>query len=162
MILKSSDLGWGLKNKEIWGSLTVFSVRAPEGGQDRFFWAAELIEILTRLYRNAGWKRGSHTQSTTGQGYTGRRAAWLPAIWKEDKSNNKSKPKERGGKKKGETRDVQAGHKASDVLLFHWDWIRWNTFHRAPVSKFLSFTSFDVLALCSILRRRGMWEFWSM
>lgn len=38
MILKSSDWGWGLKNKETGGSLTVFSVRAPEGGQDRFFW----------------------------------------------------------------------------------------------------------------------------
>lgn len=72
-------------------------------GQDRFFgaWrAAELIEILTRLYRNAGWKKGSHTQSTTGQGYTGRRAAWLPAIWKEDKSNNKSKRKKKGKKRK--------------------------------------------------------------
>lgn len=72
-----------------------------KGGQGRFLggWrAAELIEILTRLYRNAGWKKGSHTQSTTGQGYTGRRAAWLPAIWKEDKSNNKSKRKKRGNK----------------------------------------------------------------
>lgn len=27
-------------------------------------------------------------------------------------------------KKEGETRDVRAGHKASDVVLFHWDWIR--------------------------------------
>lgn len=30
----------------------------------------------------------------------------------------------KGGKKEGETRDVRAEHKASDVLLFHWDWIR--------------------------------------
>lgn len=30
----------------------------------------------------------------------------------------------RGEKKEGETRDVQAGHKASKVVLFHWDWIR--------------------------------------
>lgn len=30
----------------------------------------------------------------------------------------------KGEKKEGETRDVWAGHKASDVLLFHWDWIR--------------------------------------
>lgn len=27
-------------------------------------------------------------------------------------------------KKEGETRDVWAGHKASHVVLFHWDWIR--------------------------------------
>lgn len=32
--------------------------------------------------------------------------------------------KKGGEKKEGETRDVQAGHNASDVLLFHWDWIR--------------------------------------
>lgn len=34
-------------------------------------------------------------------------------------------------KKEGETRDVRAGHKASDVQVFHWDWIRLNAFHRA-------------------------------
>lgn len=32
--------------------------------------------------------------------------------------------RKKGEKKEGETRDAQAGHKASDVLLFHWDWIR--------------------------------------
>lgn len=47
----------------------------------------------------------------------------------------------RGEKKEGETRDVQAGHKASKVVLFHWDWIRGDTFKRAlqptaPVSMF--------------------------
>lgn len=31
---------------------------------------------------------------------------------------------EKKGGKEGETRDVWAGHKASDVVLFHWDWIR--------------------------------------
>lgn len=62
--------------------------------------------------------------------------------------------KEKRGKKEGETRDVQAGHKASDAVLFHWDWIRSNTFHTAlhptaPVSKFL-FCS-DVLQVCKHL-----------
>lgn len=122
--------GLGIK-KRLRSHLQHSQLELQKGGQDRFLggWrAAALIEILTRLYRNAGWKKGSHTISTTGQGYTGRRAAWLPAIWKEDKSNNKSKQKKKGGEKKeGETRDVQAGHNASDVLLFHWDWIRWNT-----------------------------------
>lgn len=94
--------GLGIK-KRLGSHLQHSQLELQKGGQDRFFWggrAVELIEILTRLYRNAGWKKGSHTQSTTGQGYTGRRAAWLPAIWKEDKSNNKSKRKKRGKKRK--------------------------------------------------------------
>lgn len=73
----------GIEERQ-WGSPTAFSVRAPERGGRAGFGggrrAVELIEILTRLYRNAGWKKGSQTQSTTWQGYTGRRAAWLPAI----------------------------------------------------------------------------------
>lgn len=141
----NSWIGLGIKKRP--GSHLQHLVRAPEGeGQDRFFggWrVVELIQILTRLYRNAGWKKGSHTQSTTGQGYTGRRAAWLPAIWKVDKSNNKSKRKKGG--KGGETRDVQAGHRASNVLLFHWDWIRWNTFQGASHSTALA--SMSVLNL---------------
>lgn len=41
-----------------------------------------------------------------------------------EKWTNSTRAKGKKGGKKGETRDVQAGHRASNVLLFHWDWIR--------------------------------------
>lgn len=70
-----------------------------------------------------------------------------------ERSTNPTRANGRRGGKEEETRDVWAGHKASNVLLFHRDWIRLNNFYRdfhpkVPDSMSLFLTRSDVEAVC--------------
>lgn len=49
----------------------------------------------------------------------------------ERRTNPITRANEKEGGGGGETKDVQVEDRACDVLLFHWDWIRSNTFLRA-------------------------------
>lgn len=66
-------------------------------------------------------------------------------IQRQEQTKRITKKEEGGGggrKKEGETRDVRAGDKASDVLLFQRDCIRGDTLHRAlqPTASVSSFS----------------------
>lgn len=102
------------------GKLTVFSVRIQadgegegEGGEKgrTGVWDSRdgLSEILWRLDRHSAGKEGSHTQSTTGQGYTGWGAAWLAAIYgkhpthRAENKNKQNKIKSKQNEERWET-----------------------------------------------------------
>lgn len=155
------DLVWELKRD--WGlTYSIFSLSSRRGGRTGFYGgAAELIQILTRLYRNAGWKKGSHTQSTTGQGYTGRRAAWLPAIWKVDKSNNKSirGEKKGGNKKEGDKRRPGRTQKLPKFCFSTrtgWDTFKELCIHKQHSARVCS----RVPLMCWLFAELRVWPMW--